>query len=67
MRTTLDIDKKLLNEVVKITREKNKSMAVNKALEKYIREIKIQELKSLSGKVKLIDSWKKLRELELSE
>jgi len=45
MRTTLNIDEKLLNNVIKITGEKNKSKAINKALEEYIRKIKIQELK----------------------
>lgn len=67
MRTTLDIDEKILNEVAKITRQKNKSKAVSKALEDYIREIKIQQLKKLSGKVRIKDNWKKLREMELDE
>jgi len=67
MRTTLNIDEKLLNNVIKITGEKNKSKAINKALEEYIRKIKIQELKELSGKVKIIDNWQKWREMELNE
>lgn len=67
MRTTLNIDEKLLSNVIKITGEKNKSKAINKALEEYIRKIKIQELKELSGKIRIIDNWQKWREMELNE
>ena len=67
MRTTLDVDERLLNSVIKITGEKSKSKAVNKALEEYIRKVKIQQLKSLSGKVKIIDTWQNWRKMELNE
>lgn len=48
MRTTLDIDGKLLESVVDATGEKTKSRAVNAALKEYIRRKQVQEL---------IDSW----------
>lgn len=48
MRTTLDIDSKLLESVVDATGEKTKSRAVNAALKEYIRRKQVQEL---------IDSW----------
>ena len=48
MRTTLDVDSKLLNSVVAATGEKTKSKAVNAALKEYIRRKHVQEL---------IDSW----------
>ena len=48
MRTTLDIDDKLLESVVDATGEKTKSRAVNAALKEYIRRKQVQEL---------IDSW----------
>jgi len=67
MRTTLDIDKKLLEEVVALTGEKNRGKAVNTALEDYIRRRKIEELRKLSGKIDLIDNWRELEELELEE
>ena len=63
----MDVDEKLLSSVIQITGEKSKSKAVNKALEDYVQKIKIQELKALSGKVKIVDSWKKWREMELNE
>ena len=51
MRTTLDIDSKLLDSVVSATGEKSKSRAVNAALKEYIRRKHVQEL---------IDSWGKI-------
>ena len=51
MRTTLDIDGKLLDSVVAATGEKTKSKAVNTALQEYIRRKHVQEL---------IDSWGKI-------
>ena len=48
MRTTLDIDSRLLDSVVSATGEKSKSRAVNTALKEYIRRKHVQEL---------IDSW----------
>lgn len=64
MRTTLDIDEKLLEEVGKLTGEKSKSKAVNKALEEYLRWTAIEGLRSLAGKIDLIDNWYELRHRE---
>ena len=48
MRTTIDIDGKLLDSVVDATGEKTKSRAVNAALKEYMRRKHVQEP---------IDSW----------
>ena len=56
MRTTLDVDSKLLEDVVKTTGEKSKSKAVNRALEEYIRRTKIDELRAMAGKFPLEDT-----------
>ena len=55
MRTTLDIDEKLLEEVVEATGQKSKTRAVGKALEDYMRRRKIAELRSMAGKTQLDD------------
>ena len=49
MRTTLDIDPKLLDDVVKATGEKSKSQAVAKALKLFVRQIAINDLRSAAG------------------
>ena len=50
MRTTLNIDNRLLETVVEATGEKTKSKAVNAALKEYIRRKHVQEL---------LDYWRK--------
>ena len=67
MRTTLNIDEKLIEEVAKLTGEKNKGKAVNKVLEDYIRRKRIVELQALAGHIELVDNLKELEELELKE
>lgn len=44
MRTTLNIDSELLETVVEVTGEKNKSKAVNAALKEFIRRKRVQEM-----------------------
>lgn len=56
MRTTLDIDSALLESVVEATGEKTKSRAVNAALQDYIRRMKIEELRSMAGKLPVDDT-----------
>ncbi len=56
MRTTLDIDEKLIADVLKATGEKSKSRAVNKVLEEYIRRQKIEEIIAMAGKI-IIDDY----------
>ena len=49
MRTTLDIERKLLDSVVAATGEKSKGKAVNAALKEYIRRKHVQELIDSTG------------------
>ena len=67
MRTTLELDEKALDEVRKLTGEKNKGKAVNLALAEYIRRRKLDDLRKLLGTLELEDNWRELEELELAE
>jgi Arc/MetJ family transcription regulator len=67
MRTTLNIKNEFIEEVIKITGDKNKSKAINKALEQFVRESRIKKLLSLKGKLHLEENWQKLRDMELDE
>ena len=58
MRTTINIDGKLLESVIEATGESTKSKAVNAALKEYVRRKHVQEL---------IDSWGKIIVDDLSE
>ena len=53
MRTTFDIDPKILDQVVEATGENSKSKAVNKVLDEYIQGIKIDELRAMAGKIRV--------------
>jgi Arc/MetJ family transcription regulator len=67
MRTTLEIDEKLLDDVMRIVGESNKGKAVNTAMAEFIRKRKLQDLKKLIGSQQLEDNWRELEELELQE
>ncbi len=64
MRTTLDVDPRLLEAVVSLTNEKNKGRAVTKALEEYVRRKRIEDLLSLRGKLDLDFDWYEFRHME---
>lgn len=64
MRTTVDIDPKLLDDLVEITGEKSKSKAVAKAVDEYIRLKRIDELRAMFGKTDLVDNWHEWRHME---
>ena len=64
MRTTLDIDPKLLEDVVKMTGQQSKTRAVNTALEQYIRRAKIEDLRAMAGRFPLDDTRDEQREAD---
>ncbi len=65
MRTTVDIDKGLVEEVVRLTGENSKNKALNKALEEYVREKRLEGLLALRGKLDLdLDDWYEFRQME---
>jgi Arc/MetJ family transcription regulator len=53
MRTTLDLDKNLLNEAMKWTGETTKTSVINEALKEIIKNRKRLRLVEMAGKVKL--------------
>ena len=64
MRTTLNIDKELIDYAVEATGEKTKSKAVNAALKEYIRRKKIAELRASAGTVQIDDTRAEQREAD---
>jgi len=67
MRTTLNISDALIEELMSVTDTKTKTKAIEAAIREYVRRRKIRKLKSLSGKIDLVDNWQELRESELEE
>ena len=67
MRTTINVDDHLFEELMRRTGARTKTAAVRIALEEYIRLMRVRELISLRGKVDIADNWRELRELEIQE
>lgn len=51
MRTNIDIDDKLMEQAIKLTKLKSKKEVVNKALKEIIKTEKINQLRALRGKI----------------
>ncbi len=65
MRTTLDLDEKLITELMEVTSAKTKTDAIHQAAAELIRKKKLERLKALSGKLQLDFDWKKQEQVEL--
>ncbi len=64
MRTTLDVDSQLLNDVLELTGEKSKSKAVCTALKQYLRSRRIAELRAMAGKIQTDDVKEEQEEVD---
>ena len=64
MRTTIDVDEKLLKQAEAITGESSPSKAVNAALRELVRRQKLRELREMLGTTDWEDNLAELEELE---
>ena len=64
MRTTITIDRELLDELVETTGEKSKSAALNKAAEDYVRREKLRDLKDFWLGIRVEDVRDEAREAD---
>ncbi|HDZ23838.1 MAG TPA: DUF2191 domain-containing protein [Desulfobacteraceae bacterium] len=67
MRTTLNVDEKILEEVITLTGAKNRSQAINVVLQDFVKKKRLQKLLDLRGTLHLENNWRDLREMELDE
>lgn len=67
MRTTLDIDARLLEDAVRLSGEKTKTATVEAALREYVRLKRKGMLLSLRERVQIEDNWRELRQMEIDE
>jgi Arc/MetJ family transcription regulator len=63
MRTNIDIDDKLMEEILDKTTLKTKKEVVDKALREFLRKIKLRELAELSGKITWEGNLDEMREI----
>jgi len=53
MRTTLDLPDELVQQAMKVSRQKTKTATIVTALEEFIRKARLQELRGFKGQVDL--------------
>lgn len=65
MRTTLDLNQHLIEQLMEATSAKTKTEAIHLAAQELIRRKKLDQLKGLSGKIRLDLDWKALERVEI--
>ena len=68
MRTSVTLDDEVFQELLEITNETNRTRAVQKAVEGFVRAAKLERLRQLRGKVAILSNEEveaeELKELE---
>jgi Arc/MetJ family transcription regulator len=64
MRTTVTIDKNILDDLLRETRSKSKATAVKKVISEYLRRRKIEKIKSMKGKLEFDLTANEIRHYE---
>lgn len=67
MRTTLNIDDYLFQDLLNVTKAKTKTEAVRMALTEYLRMKRKETVLAMRGKMNIKDDWQKLRQREIAE
>jgi hypothetical protein len=66
MRTTLNIKDDMMDALLKRTKSKTKTKAVEVAIKEYLEKKAIEELIALSGNIHIELDWKKEEEAEVN-
>ena len=64
MRSTVTIEKAMLDELLTETHAKNKTTAVREAIADYLRRRRVEKIKSMKGKLKFDLTAEELRHYE---
>ena len=67
MTTTVDLNDRELRDLCEVTQQTDVALAVRTAMTEYIRYVRRQQLKELSGKVEMDDNWRQLEAAEVRE
>ena len=66
MRTTLNIDDCLFDDLLNVTKAKTKTEAVRMALTEYLRMKRKEKVLAMRGKLDISDDWQELRQREIT-
>ncbi len=67
MRTTINLKEELITDLMKRTKSRTKTHAIETAIKEYLQKKAIEDLIALSGKVDIAPDWGKEEEAELDE
>ena len=67
MRTTLNLDERLISELKRVSGARTKTEAIHLAAREFLYRRTAEGIKALRGKLPLVDNWKTLRDLEKYE
>ena len=67
MRTTVNVSDELMNALLKRTKSRTKTQAIETAIREYLDRKAVEDLISLSGKIHIDPDWRKDEEAELDE
>jgi hypothetical protein len=67
MRTTINVNNDLMNELIKRTKSRTKTEAIETAIKDFLDKKAIEDLISLSGKIDIDPDWQTDEEEELKE
>ena len=67
MRTTINVSDELMNALLKSTKSRTKTQAIETAIREYLDKKAIEDLILLSGKIDIDPEWQKDEEAELDE
>ena len=67
MRTTVNIDDSLFQDVLRLTRAKSKTEAIRTALTEYLRMKRKEKILAMRGRLDINPDWEKLRQEETGE
>lgn len=67
MRTTININDDLMEALLACTKAKTKTRAIELSIRDYLERRSIEDIISLSGKIKIDFDWEKEEEAELNE
>jgi metal-responsive CopG/Arc/MetJ family transcriptional regulator len=67
MRATLSIPDELIEDLVRETGAKNKTQAIIRAIEDYLKKSRLEKLLFLQGKLDLENNWQEMEACEMKE
>ena len=67
MRTTVNIDDDIFEELMKITTSTSRAKAIQTAIYEYIEIKRKKQLLALRGKLDIANNWQQLRQQEMQE